>query len=64
MSQICFCSSEQAWFIVAQLLLRSLGGRSSTATKTHSGKQNASSKGLSNNKIVGAAFGWQKVPLG
>ncbi|TMN34858.1 hypothetical protein CWB89_15165 [Pseudoalteromonas piscicida] len=38
-------SPECALFIVAQLLLRLLGGKSSAATKTHSGEQKSNSKG-------------------
>ncbi|MBD0781351.1 hypothetical protein FX995_06420 [Pseudoalteromonas flavipulchra] len=37
-------SPECALFIVAQLLLRLLGGKSSVATKTHSGEQKSNSK--------------------
>ncbi|WP_366034027.1 hypothetical protein [Pseudoalteromonas sp. OANN1] len=38
-------SPECALFIVAQLLPRLLGGKSSVATKTHSGEQKSNSKG-------------------
>ncbi|WP_102058281.1 hypothetical protein [Pseudoalteromonas sp. NC201] len=38
-------SSECALFIVAQLLPRLLGGKSSVATKTHSEEQKSNSKG-------------------
>ncbi|WP_249933423.1 hypothetical protein, partial [Pseudoalteromonas piscicida] len=38
-------SPECALFIVAQLLLRLLGGKPSAATKTHSGEQKSNSKG-------------------
>ncbi|WP_308374764.1 hypothetical protein [Pseudoalteromonas piscicida] len=38
-------SPECALFIVAQLLPRSLGGKSSVATKTHSEEQKSNSKG-------------------
>ncbi|PAY00091.1 hypothetical protein CKO50_17615 [Pseudoalteromonas sp. HM-SA03] len=38
-------SPECALFIVAQLLLRLLGGKSSVAIKTHSGEQKSNSKG-------------------
>ncbi|TMN38979.1 hypothetical protein [Pseudoalteromonas piscicida] len=38
-------SSECALFIVAQLLPRLLGGKSSVATKTHSEEQKLNSKG-------------------
>ncbi|WP_143484405.1 hypothetical protein, partial [Pseudoalteromonas piscicida] len=41
-------SPECALFIVAQLLLRLLGGKSSAATKTHSGEQKSNSKGIIN----------------
>ncbi|QUI64779.1 hypothetical protein GSF04_20795 [Pseudoalteromonas sp. A22] len=37
-------SPECALFIVAQLLPRLLGGKSSVATKTHSGEQKSNSK--------------------
>ncbi|TMN34447.1 hypothetical protein CWC03_16630, partial [Pseudoalteromonas sp. S2755] len=37
-------SAECALFIVAQLLPRLLGGKSSVATKTHSGEQKSNSK--------------------
>ncbi|QUI72224.1 MULTISPECIES: hypothetical protein [Pseudoalteromonas] len=37
-------SPECASFIVAQLLPRLLGGKSSVATKTHSGEQKSNSK--------------------
>ncbi|WP_328820801.1 hypothetical protein [Pseudoalteromonas galatheae] len=39
-------SPECALFIVAQLLPRLLGGKSSAATKTHSEEQKSNSKGL------------------
>ncbi|USE68326.1 hypothetical protein CTT31_04000 [Pseudoalteromonas maricaloris] len=50
-------SPECALFIVAQLLPRLLGGKSSVATKTHSEEQKSNSKGqqalaLFNNKIA------------
>ncbi|ATD06528.1 hypothetical protein PPIS_a1397 [Pseudoalteromonas piscicida] len=38
-------SPECALFIVAQLLPRLLGGKSSVATKTHSEEQKSNSKG-------------------
>ncbi|ATD08513.1 hypothetical protein PPIS_a3792 [Pseudoalteromonas piscicida] len=38
-------SPEYALFIVAQLLPRLLGGKSSAATKTHSEEQKSNSKG-------------------
>ncbi|MEQ3527851.1 hypothetical protein [Pseudoalteromonas sp. XMcav11-Q] len=38
-------SSECTLFIVAQLLPRLLGGKSSVATKTHSEEQKSNSKG-------------------
>ncbi|PCK31238.1 hypothetical protein CEX98_13100 [Pseudoalteromonas piscicida] len=38
-------SPECGLFIVAQLLLRLLGGKSSAATKAYSGKQKSNSKG-------------------
>ncbi|WP_462155549.1 hypothetical protein [Pseudoalteromonas piscicida] len=38
-------SPECALFIVAQLLPKLLGGKSSVATKTHSGEQKSNSKG-------------------
>ncbi|NKC19811.1 hypothetical protein CWC29_013400 [Pseudoalteromonas sp. S4498] len=38
-------SPEYALFIVAQLLPRSLDGKSSVATKTHSEEQKSNSKG-------------------
>ncbi|TMN35264.1 hypothetical protein CWB95_19215, partial [Pseudoalteromonas piscicida] len=38
-------SPECALFIVAQLLPRLLAGKSSVATKTHSGEQKSNSKG-------------------
>ncbi|WP_102058398.1 hypothetical protein [Pseudoalteromonas sp. NC201] len=46
-------SPECALFIVAQLLPRLLGGKSSVATKTHSEEQKSNSKGqqaLAHNK--------------
>ncbi|MBE0374108.1 hypothetical protein PFLA_a1972 [Pseudoalteromonas flavipulchra NCIMB 2033 = ATCC BAA-314] len=39
-------SPECALFIVAQLLPRLLGGKSSVATKTHSEEQKSNSEGL------------------